>query len=70
MPSLTLRGVGPGKVHSDASIVRQIEDLGYLPKITEFERQAALQTPQGAVAYIAAIMRGLADVAAKFGARI
>ena len=66
----SIRAVGPGKVHYASSVVRQVEDKGYLPKRSEEERRTLLKTPSGAIEYIGAIMAALADVAASFGHNI
>ncbi|MFD5384397.1 hypothetical protein ACFWMG_05370 [Streptomyces sp. NPDC127074] len=59
--------IGPGKVHIDTAVVKQIEDRGYLPRRGLFEREAKLATPEGSIQYIAAIMGAYADVADKEG---
>lgn len=73
--------VGKGKVHvrhfshgmpsifSEGEFVaKQVEDRGYLPKPTSSaDRMATLATNEGAITYIAAIMRAGADTAAKYG---
>lgn len=67
-----VRFSGPGKVHykqfhtfEGNPVARQVERLGYLPRLTILERQAALRKPEGAIRYIAAIMDAFADVATK-----
>jgi hypothetical protein len=66
--------LGPGKVHpfaffgeTDAQLVEQ---MGYMPKLTLEERIIALQNPDTAIKYIAAIMGAYADQAQKAGYNI
>lgn len=47
---------GPGKVHADFPLVRQIEERGYLPQRSVPEREKLLSTDEGSIQYIAAIM--------------
>jgi hypothetical protein len=54
---------GPGKVHIDTTVVNQIEARRYLPIQGVWERRSILNTPEGAIKYIAAIMGAYADVA-------
>jgi len=64
---LSMRGVGPGKVHFRTSVVREVEAAGYLPVRSDMQRWDVLQTPAGAIEYIAAIMQAQSDIAASFG---
>lgn len=57
------RSSGPGKVHyreghfwEGDPVAKQVEDMGLLPKLSEDQRRQVLTTPNGAAAYIAAIM--------------
>ncbi|MGY0056696.1 hypothetical protein ACWY4P_09055 [Streptomyces sp. LZ34] len=59
--------IGPGKVHIDTAVVKQIEARGYLPHRGLFEREAILATPEGSIKYIAAIMGAFADVTDREG---
>ncbi|MFK4267191.1 hypothetical protein [Streptomyces milbemycinicus] len=59
--------IGPGKVHIDTSVVKQIEERRYLPHRGLFEREAILATPEGSIEYIAAIMGAMADVTDREG---
>lgn len=52
---------GPGKVHTDFPLVKQVEARGYLPRRSLAEREALLSTDEGAIKYIAAIMGAFAD---------
>ncbi|MFI6823507.1 hypothetical protein ACIBJE_21515 [Micromonospora sp. NPDC050187] len=54
-------GYGPGKVHYNTGVVRQIESRGYLPEQELLERIEILHTPEGSIKYIAAIMGAFAD---------
>jgi hypothetical protein len=67
---VSLRAVGPGKVHADATVVRQVEGAGYLPARTLAQRRNILRSPRGALDYIGAIMQAQADVAWSFGRNI
>jgi hypothetical protein len=65
---------GPGKVHYKEGYVlegdpvaKQVETAGYLPKQTKSGREKILSTITGSIAYIGAIMRAFANVAAKAG---
>jgi outer membrane protein OmpA-like peptidoglycan-associated protein len=59
---------GPGKVHTQTShgpdtrvaAPFEVEQLGLVPRQTPKDRTAMLQTPTGAITYIAAIMQALA----------
>ena len=64
---LSVRAVGPGKVHFRANVVHEVEAEGYLPVRTDAQRMAILETPAGAIEYIGAIMQAQADIAASFG---
>lgn len=70
------RAAGPGKVHfreyyyvlEGNPIAKQVENGNYspsIPKKTMSERKALLETPSGAITYIAAIMNAYATEAAK-----
>lgn len=72
--SWTPSSVGPGKVHvykdlakgeffNEDTVAKQVEDKGYLPKQNLEGRKAVLGTSSGAITYIAAIMKGGADIA-------
>jgi len=65
--TVSVRAVGPGKVHVDADVVHEIEEAGYLPRRTSGERRRVLATPAGAIDYIAAIMAAKADAALHYG---
>lgn len=67
VPYLGRRSDGPGKVHVDSIIVKQIEDHGYLPHLSLKERESALGTADGSIEYIAAIMGAYADLTEKEG---
>ncbi|WP_346176296.1 hypothetical protein [Streptomyces cuspidosporus] len=66
-PPFGRHAIGPGKVHIDTSVVKQIEERGYLPRRGLFEREAILATPKGSIEYIAAIMGAMADVTDRDG---
>ena len=62
---------GPGKVHykeyftsEGDPVAKQVEDVGYLPRLTEAQRQSRLSRSTGAIQYICAIMRYYSDIAA------
>lgn len=66
------RFVGPGKVHvrkdylgeaNDDTVAKQVEDAGYLKKVSQEKREEYLRTPEGAIIYIAAIMKAGGDIA-------
>ncbi|CAL9343423.1 hypothetical protein [Streptomyces sp. enrichment culture] len=52
---------GPGKVHTDFPLVKQVEERGYMPRKSLAEREALLSTDEGSIKYIAAIMGAFAD---------
>ena len=65
---------GPGKVHykeghifEGEPVAKQVEEAGYLPKVTKEERERLLSTATASIAYIGAIMKAFADVAASAG---
>lgn len=58
---------GPGKFDPHKPLGRQVEDLGYLPKVSEGERTRIVQTDEGAIKYIAAAMAAFADVTERDG---
>ncbi|NSC25076.1 hypothetical protein FM076_29515 [Streptomyces albus subsp. chlorinus] len=58
---------GPGKVHTDFPLVKQVEDRGYLPRQGLAEREALLSSSKGSITYIAAIMGAFADSADRDG---
>ncbi|MBO8197350.1 hypothetical protein JW613_03330 [Streptomyces smyrnaeus] len=58
---------GPGKVHTDFPLVKQIEKRGYLPRRSLGDRESILSTDKGSIKYIAAIMGGFADVTERDG---
>jgi hypothetical protein len=64
------RAVGPGKVHYESSVVQQVEAAGYLPKLSNAQREKVLRTPTGAITYIGAIMSAMTDIAANVGYNI
>jgi len=76
MPS-SLRGAGFGKVHSFTgkpwawydTLAKQAEDRGYIAKKSGIERVRMLETPEGAIEYIGAMMAAIADVAGQHGTR-
>ncbi|MEU1668140.1 hypothetical protein ABZ547_32105 [Streptomyces sparsogenes] len=53
---------GPGKVHIDTEIVKQIEAEGYLPRQGEDGRRTILRTSDGSIRYIAAILGAYSKV--------
>ena len=76
----SVRAVGLGKVHVNSSLIggffgakdddtaaAQAEARGYMPQMSYTQRKLKLQTSSGAIDYIAAIMRGLADAAYNAG---
>lgn len=76
----SVRAVGLGKVHhnsgriggylgvaDDDTAAAQAEARGYLPQLAYTERKLKLGTASGAIEYIAAIMRGIADAAYNAG---
>lgn len=65
------RATGPGKFHyklqlweSGPLLAREVEEAGYLSLRSESDRKAVLSTDAGAIEYIAAAMRALADIVA------
>lgn len=75
----SIRAVGPGKVHiltsiwwwgTDETIAKEVEDLGYLKQESDDERKKLLQTAQGAIEYVGAIMEAIADKAANYDFQI
>lgn len=52
---------------SSGTLARDVEEAGYLPARTDAERREHLRSVEGAVMYIAAIMRCIADAAAEHG---
>lgn len=66
---------GPGKVHVDVNFyesvkqtaAEQVEKLGYLPALSQADRESAVARPSGAIEYIAAIMRAQADIVRAVG---
>jgi hypothetical protein len=74
MISILARYSGPGKVHYRESrlspgdpVSKQVEDTGYVPKRSWQERRRILSTNEGAISYIAAIMRAFSDLARYHG---
>ncbi|MDR7274422.1 hypothetical protein [Catenuloplanes atrovinosus] len=65
--TVSLRSVGPGKVHVDADVVTQTEQTGLLPVRTSAQRRELLRRPGQAIRYIAAIMSAKAAIAEAFG---
>ena len=68
------RATGPGKFHyklqvweSGPLLAREVEEAGYLSVKTDAARKAVLSTDSGAIEYIAAAMRALADIVAARG---
>ena len=61
-----LVGVMAGAVGVD-TIAAETEEAGYLPKKTFPQRKAILETPEGSITYIAAIMAAIADIAGYAG---
>lgn len=53
---------GPGKVHIESEIVKQIEGEGYLPHQGEDGRREILRTSDGSIRYIAAILGAYSKV--------
>jgi len=74
----SIRAVGPGKVHiqtaiiggSDETVAKEVEELGYLKQESDDDRKKLLQTAQGAIEYIGAIMGAIADKAANYDYQI
>ncbi|WP_326687021.1 hypothetical protein OIE63_07555 [Streptomyces sp. NBC_01795] len=66
-PRLARWATGPGKIHTDFPLVKQIEARGYLPPRSLAERESILSTDEGSIKYIAAIMGAFADVAEQDG---
>jgi len=67
--SWSLRAVGAAKphlwdfsLHPSNTLVRQVEDAGVLPKQSDAERRRLLQTPGGAITYIAGAMKAAVDM--------
>jgi hypothetical protein len=60
------RAVGVGKVHTNGSVVQQLEAAGYLPRRDYQERKALLRNADDAIEYIGAIMEAQADIAEHF----
>ncbi|WP_405807819.1 hypothetical protein [Streptomyces sp. NBC_01187] len=58
---------GPGKVHTDFPLVKQVEERGYLPRQGLAERESLLSSAKGSIKYIAAIMGAFSDVTDKDG---
>ncbi len=46
------------------TLAKQVEDIGYLPRLSTGERKAKLSTLVGSITYVAAIMAAAADIAA------
>lgn len=69
------RASGPGKLHykeyyvggEGVPVTKEVEDLGYLPRQTLLRRKAIVETDDGAIRYIGAIMRAFSDVATANG---
>lgn len=71
-PGLFNRWSGPGKPHYwdlpyTNPVTQQVEDSGYLPKVSPKERKNILSKPEGAINYIGAIMRAQADALSDAG---
>jgi hypothetical protein len=64
-PIVPRRADGPGKVHVDGPLVHQLEDRGYLSRLSLSERESVLSTDEGSIRYIAAAMGAFADVTDK-----
>ncbi|MEV4741008.1 hypothetical protein [Streptomyces sp. NPDC049555] len=58
---------GPGKVHTDFPLVKQVEDRGYMPRTGLAHRESLLSSDEGSIRYIAAIMGAFADVTDRDG---
>jgi Domain of unknown function (DUF4157)/Protein of unknown function (DUF1402) len=68
----SLRAAGPGKVHyktifTGTTTAEQVEKAGYIAQRTDEVRKEILSKPEGAITYIAAIMRADADAIAVAG---
>jgi hypothetical protein len=61
--TVSLRAVGPAKVHVNADVVSEVEKAGYLPVRTSDERRQLLKTAAGAIEYAAAIMSAKSAIA-------
>ena len=79
-----VRAVGAAKVHvynsknpmtnivnaDENTVAKQVEDGGYLPKQSLADRKKLLATPEGAITYVAAIMRAFSEMAVGYGFQI
>jgi hypothetical protein len=65
--TVSVRAVGPGKVHTEATVVQEVEASGLLPARSAAERRALLRRPGPSITYIAAIMSAKAAIAEAFG---
>ncbi|MFL6141164.1 MAG: hypothetical protein ACJ72N_04720 [Labedaea sp.] len=61
------RWFGPGKVHTTSPLATQVENRGYLPKVSVEQRGHILSTADGSIRYIAAEMAAFADVTEQDG---
>lgn len=68
VPLKARTSVGPGKVHMNAQIVEDVENLGKMPHLSMTEREALLRTDEGSIRYIAAIQGAFAEATARFPA--
>jgi hypothetical protein len=65
--TVSIRASGPGKVHTNADVVREVEEAGYLPARPPGVRREMLRRPEVAITYLAAIMSAKAAIAEAFG---
>lgn len=56
--SFQSRGWGAGKTHWDTAVY--VENLGYMPRLTDANRVKTMESPAGAIAYVAGIMNAYA----------
>lgn len=69
--SSSRRSTGPAKVHLweffKTPLAEEVEQAGVVPTRSTSERRKILATPNGSITYIAAIMKGFADIARDHG---
>jgi len=57
------RAVVVGKVHTNGSVVQQVEEAGYLPRRSYEAHRELLRNADQSIEYISAIMEAHADIA-------
>jgi len=57
------RAVVVGKVHTNGSVVQQVEEAGYLPRRSDEAHRELLRNADQSIEYISAIMEAHADIA-------